>query len=122
MYVDKFARQRNRNPEYTLQTFYGQLQHLFVIQFESACPRLELNAPTTVILAAIRTCVIEDSNTLLVRALDIHDYTKEGALHVVDVTSVQCLVGRVKDETQWSILDRSGGLARAISADDEADI
>ena len=121
MYVDKFARQCNCNPEYTLQIFYGQLQHLFVIQFESACPRLELNVPT-VILTAIRTCVIEDSNTLLVQALDIHDYMKEGALHVVEVTSVQCLVGRVKDKTEWSILDQSGGLARAISADDEADI
>ena len=71
------------------------------------------------ILAAIRTCILEDSNTLLVEALDIHDYTKEGALHVVDVTSVQCLVARVKDEMRWSILDRSGSLARAVEADEE---
>jgi hypothetical protein len=121
MYVDKYARRRGRAPEYTLQTFYGQLQHIFVIHFEAACPGLLLDAPTTVILAAIRTCTIEDSNTLLVEALDIHDYTKEGALHVVDVTSVQCLVARVKDENQWAVLDRSGSLARAIEAGDEED-
>jgi len=60
-------------------------------------------------------------NTLLVEVLDIHDYTKEGAPHVVDVTSVQCLVARVKDEMQWSILDRSGSLAWAVEAGDEED-
>ena len=121
MYIDKYARRRGRAPEDTLQTFYGQLQHIFVIQFKAACPGLLLDAPTTVILAAIRTCVLEDLNTLLVEVLDIHDYTKEGALHVVDVTSVQCLVARVKDEMQWSILDRSGSLARAVEAGDKED-
>ena len=121
MYVDKFARRRGKEPEYTLKTFYGQLQHLYVIRFNTACPRLQLNAPTTVILAAIWTCILEDLHSILVDTLDIHDYSKDGSLHVVDVTSIQCLVARVKDETYWSILDRSGTLARAISADSDDD-
>jgi len=36
----------------------------------------------------------------------------------VDVSSIQCLVGRVKDGNQWAIVDRSGSLARAANADD----
>jgi len=34
---------------------------------------------------------------------------------------VQCLVARVKDEMQWSILDQSGSLAQAVEAGDEED-
>ena len=119
MFVDKYARQRHRNPSYELQTFYGQLQHLFIIHFETVCPGLRLQEPTTIIMAAIWTCILDDANTIPVEVLDIHDYTKQGALHIVDVTSIQCLVARVKDDTQWSILDRSGALARAVHIDDK---
>jgi hypothetical protein len=77
MFVDKYARQRYWNPSYELQTFYGQLQHLFVIHFETACPGLQLKEPTTIIMAAIRTSILNDANTIPVEVLDIHDYTKQ---------------------------------------------
>ena len=50
----------------------------------------------------------------LLRDLDINFYTNLGRYEVVDITSIQCLVRRVKDRGQWAIIDRSGALARAI--------
>ncbi|KAF8160546.1 hypothetical protein K438DRAFT_1619176, partial [Mycena galopus ATCC 62051] len=62
---------------------------------------------------AIRNCVLDKDDPKL-EPLDIHFYSRLGALEVIDVTSVQFLVGRVKDSREWAIIDRSGSLARAI--------
>jgi hypothetical protein len=69
-------------------------------------------------MAAIRTCILNYTNSALAENLDIHAYTKLGVLHIVDVMSVQCLAARVKDDAQWFILDRSGTLARAVHLED----
>ena len=113
MLVDKYASQARRRPEYELRTFYGQLQHIFVIQFRKAHEELGLNYPSTIILASIKTCVLDNAAAQLER-LGIKYYAKEGALHVIDITSVQCLVGRVRDRNKWAIVDRSGSLAQAL--------
>jgi hypothetical protein len=121
MLVDVFARQKHHKPKFKLQTFYGQLQHLFVINF-SAATRLELNLDDdsmTVILAAIRTCDLDDDEATA--GLDFHYYSRTGALHFVDATSIQCLVGRIKDGSKWAIVDRSGSLARAVYVDEDED-
>lgn len=73
-----------------------------------AARQLGLAAPVTLILSAIHTCNIESQNDL-----DMHYYKEHGRLEVVDIATVQCLVGRVKDRQWWVIIDRSGGLARA---------
>jgi hypothetical protein len=112
--VDKYARQAHRKPEYELRTFYGQVQNVYAIQFPVPCEDLGfMNAPFTIILAAIRNCVVEEASSQL-RNLDIQYYSTDGALHVVDVTSVQCLVGRIRDRNKWAIIDRSGSLVRAL--------
>lgn len=49
--------------------------------------------------------------------LDLHYYSKMGRVEVVDLTCVQCVVGRVKDpdtKNGWVVIDRSGSLARAV--------
>lgn len=53
--------------------------------------------------------------------LDIHSFSKErDSLEVVDITSVQCLVGRIKyQKDNWAIIDRSGKLARAMYREGE---
>ena len=47
MLVDIYTRQRRRDSEYVLRTFYheGQLQHLFPIRFNALCPRAGLGYP-----------------------------------------------------------------------------
>ena len=74
---------------------------------------LQITVPETLVLAGIRTCTLEDQPAPL-RDLDIHFYTSLGRYEVVDIKSIQCLVGRVQDRGRWAIIDRSGALARAI--------
>jgi hypothetical protein len=113
MLVDKYAHQPRRRPEYMLQTFYGQLQHIYVVRFNGACPGLGCEDGTVIFLAAVKTCKLDGPDSQL-RSLDIQFYSSEGATHIVDMTSIQCLVGRVWDRNRWAIIDRSGQLARAV--------
>lgn len=122
MLIDKHARTRRHDPVFELKTFYGQLEHIVLIKFLNACPPLKIDAPTSIILAAIRTCNL-DNNNEADEWLDIHYYSSLGALHVIDITSVQALVGRVKSSgNQWAIIDRSGSLARAIFEEDDDNV
>jgi hypothetical protein len=74
-----------------------------------AAQDLRLNKPENVILASIKNCPIERQNDL-----DMHYYRNEdGYTEVVDLAAIQCLVGRVFDRGWWTIIDRSGKLARA---------
>lgn len=120
MYVDIYERQYNRKPAYKLQTFYGQLNHIFLLKFQdpAACHMLELSNELdtgVLILAAVRTCALGPNDPNL-HGLDIHFYSTLGALHIVDVNSIQCLIGRVRDSDRgWAIIDRSGSLARAVN-------
>jgi hypothetical protein len=115
MYVDRESRVRGRAPNFELKTFFGQLQHIFTVRLPH-CRDLGLVTDTTVILAVIRNCKIEAVNDL-----DMHYYRDMGRLDVVDVTCLQCLVGRVKDNNRWAIIDRSGNLVRAVAERDSQD-
>ncbi|KAI0659177.1 hypothetical protein C8Q70DRAFT_916325 [Cubamyces menziesii] len=109
--VDKNARYRNRPVVLEKKTFYGQLQQIMVISLRpipSAVP--PQNESSTVVLAAIRRCVVESTH----RVLNINYYKRLGGLELVDITTVQCVVGRVQDRGHFGIIDRSGALARAI--------
>ncbi|KIJ70560.1 hypothetical protein HYDPIDRAFT_184816 [Hydnomerulius pinastri MD-312] len=111
--VDKYARQKRRRPEYELKTFFGRLQHIFVVRLPPT-QHLNIHTPAVHILAGIETCEIQRSTDL-----DIHYFNKVGSLDVVDISCVQCLVGRIPVASGWAIVDRSGDLARALYAADE---
>jgi len=61
---------------------------------------LNLGEPTTVILALIQ----EVKATL---REGIYYYKDFGVEEVVDMKTVQCVVGRVKDRGEWAIVNRS---------------
>lgn len=114
MLVDRFAHMRRRKPQLEPKTFYGRLEHLYLITF--ACSDTRVDPQKPVILAAIRNCKIKDPGPADLEDLDIHLYNATGGLDFVDVTSIQALVGRVEykvDGGGWGIIDRSGSLARA---------
>lgn len=120
MLVDKFARQKRRLPEYELETFYGRLEHIFLIKLppQSSWPLNNIYSSSNeeVVLAAIRNCKL-DTTPAELRKLDIHLYTHDGSLDFIDITSIQALVGRIpcpRAGSKWAIVDRSGTLARAI--------
>ena len=124
MLVDRFAHMRRRKPMLEPQTFYGQVEHLYLINFACSDTRIVPQQPT--ILAAIRNCKIRDQGPTELEGLDIHLYNTTGGLDLVDITSVQALVGRIKyvvDGGGWAVIDRSGGLACAEwdPADDDID-
>ncbi|KAJ7780776.1 hypothetical protein DFH07DRAFT_865227 [Mycena maculata] len=106
--VDANARYARMAQRFEPVSFYGQLQNIFVVKLPAAS-ELELESETTLILAAVRKCEIEFKNDL-----DMHYYWRDGPVEVVDVSSIQCLVGRIKttDKKHWVVIDRSGNLAR----------
>ncbi|KAJ7801429.1 hypothetical protein B0H14DRAFT_3783311 [Mycena olivaceomarginata] len=106
--VDANARNSRLQPRYVLTTSYGQLQHIFVVTLRAAV-ELGLEEPETIILAAVTECEITAHNDL-----DMHYYRREHPVQIVEMTSIQCLVGRIKTTNghDWVIIDRSGSLAR----------
>jgi hypothetical protein len=99
-----------------LETFYGRLEHIFLIKLPAEClNNTHFSSNEPIILAAIRSCKL-DSTPAELGKLDIHLYSHEGSLDFVDITSIQALVGRIPCSTgsKWAIVDRSGTLARAV--------
>ena len=101
--VDQYARQKRRLPEFELQNFFGQLQRILVIDIPPT-PRLNIAVPTTIILALIK-------NVKTTLTDNIYYYKVFGVDEVVDLTTVQCVVGRVWDRDEWAIIDRSDDVA-----------
>jgi hypothetical protein len=123
MLVDVNARRRHLREEFRKETFYGQLQHIYLVRFTQPCPRLGLKEPTTTIMAVIRSCKIDPA--VRISNLDFHFFSGFGQVDVVDVTCLQCLVARVpvldtsaNGNNLWAIADRSGHLARALYLED----
>lgn len=111
--VDKNERYRNRPVDLQLRTFYGQLQQIVVIEFGKS-QVLDSETAETIIFAAIQICVDPIAAS---SGLDLHHYTKMGRVEIVDMTCVQCVVGRIKDPditNGWVLLDRSGNQARSV--------
>ncbi|KAK0442555.1 hypothetical protein EV421DRAFT_1710618, partial [Armillaria borealis] len=119
MLVDKNATRRNVAAEFQSHTFYRQLEHIYVVRFSKPCPELGLHElETTFIMALIRSCKCSDSEKI--DGLDVHFYTVLGQQHVMDITLVQCLIGRVPcGQNKWAIIDRSSSLARAVYSEDD---
>ena len=69
--------------------------------------QLDLAKPTTVILALIQ----EVKSTL---KDGIYTYKEFGAEEFVDLKTVQCVMGRVKDRGVWSIDDRSNNVVAQL--------
>lgn len=59
----------------------------------------------TLILAVIRSYRIESHD----RLLNIHYYptASQGSVDVVDIGTIDCLIGRVRDGNRWATVDRT---------------
>ena len=101
--VDRYARQKRRIPEFEVQNFFGQLQRILVLELPST-PRLHIAMPTMIILALIK-------NVKATLRDNIYYYKELGVDEVVDLTTVQCVVGRIWDREEWAIIDRSDNVA-----------
>ncbi|XP_006459574.1 hypothetical protein AGABI2DRAFT_65569 [Agaricus bisporus var. bisporus H97] len=97
--VDRHARQRNRQPEYVKRTFFGQLRRILRLDLP-IIPQLDIDSPSTFIYAIIQTVKIIPQDNL-------YYYHEVGAVEVVDLDCIQCVVGRVRDRNRWAVVDRS---------------
>lgn len=113
MLVDIHANNRRTRPKFEVRPFFGRLENILVVHMP-ATAQLALDTGSTLILAGIRQCEVDATNSL-----GMPFYSKTGRFEVVDITCVQCLVGRVQNDKQWAIIDRSGGLQRSYYAADE---
>ncbi|RXW13572.1 hypothetical protein EST38_g12282 [Candolleomyces aberdarensis] len=113
--VDKNACSANGKSQYKLKTCFGQLQFIYLIK-APRMPQLGITQRTSFALAVINEC---DNPTPHLSGLDIHLYSKFQGLDVVDIATVQSLVGRVNWNRQWAIFARSGELARTTFTEDE---
>ena len=115
--MDQNARYRNCHEVFRKETFFGQLEHVIVLDLTGSLPGIpaDSSSPGSFLLGIVRTCSIQESND----ELDIHYYTRLGAQQVVDMTTIQCVIGRIHDRNRWAVIDRSGGLSRAMVMEDE---
>ena len=102
-YVDRHASNNRRTPDFEEKTFFGQLKCILLLELPPA-PRLNLAEPTTLILALIHEVKATLRN-------GIYYYKDFGIEEAVDLNTVQCVVGRVKDRGEWGIIDRSDNVA-----------
>ena len=102
LYVDRYARHRRKTPDFEEKIFFGQLNRILVLELLPA-PRLNLDEPTTLVLALIHEAKVTLRN-------GIYYYKDLGVEEVVDLKTVQCVVGRVWDRSEWAIVDRSDSI------------
>lgn len=83
---------------------------------QSRC--LHIENSEIIFFAAIQTCANPEPHP---NGLDLHYYSKMGHVEIVDMTCVQCVVGRIQDPDTtngWVLMDRSGNQARAVFNDE----
>ena len=93
-----------------LQSFFGELQRVVQLNLPRSS-ELHLSQDETILLAHVQTC----------------DATKNGdgfweyssmkrSPHFVDLNTVVCVVGRIRDRGHWTFVDRSGPTAHVKMA------
>jgi hypothetical protein len=109
---DRNERKRTLDVDLEPKVLYGQLEEIYKIHFHSATSlrALGLVEPTTIIMAAIRNCAMLKEHIQGLGSIGF--YKSKGKLDVVDVTTIDGLVGRVKCGGMWAIIDRNADTAK----------
>jgi hypothetical protein len=101
----------NKGPEDLIQeTFFGELQRVVQLDLPKSS-ELHHYQDETILLAHIRTCnAIENDD-------GFWEYTSMNhSPHFMDLKTIACVVGRVRDRGRWTFVDRSGPTAHAKMA------
>ena len=89
--------------------YFGQLRSILAIELPPGITPLIVE-PKTLILAIIGT---RDTTTETSLKNPYYTKPKSATVSAVDMTTLMCLVGCIKDWGQWAIVDRSGDSTRA---------
>jgi len=94
--------------------FYRQLQYIVVIPIPES-NELQTKKPKSLCLVVIRSVDTDFPNAH--GTPPILFYLQTGALDLVDVKCIQCVVGCIKDWGRWGLVNHSGPLAHAVFTD-----
>ena len=110
---DVYENMRNKEPVFKGTEYFGQLKTILVIELPPGIAP-SISQPKTVVLA-----IISPRETVIETRLGIPYYTEPTKVtpRAVDMNTLMCLVGRIKDRGRWAIIDRSGDMARAEFVD-----
>jgi hypothetical protein len=79
---------------------------------------LSLQNPTTYLLAVVEPAEVDPPGQDATETMVV--YTRTGPTMVVDVRSIENVVGRIRfKDGNFGIIDRSGGYTRTVFIDDE---
>ena len=101
----------NDGPEdFVLQTFFGELQRVVQLNLPRSS-QIYLSQDETILLAHLQTCDAKNNED------GFWEYSSmKRPLHLVDLNTIVCVVGRVRDRGHWTFVDRSGPTAHVKMA------
>ena len=94
---------RRRQPDLELRDFYGRVLRFFTLDLPAA-PQHGVGA-ALIAFAVIRQLKVSRQIKDPFRICYFQD--DNGAMEVVDLDQVQCLIGRIRDRNEWAVVDRS---------------
>ncbi|KAF8345262.1 hypothetical protein F5887DRAFT_1061833 [Amanita rubescens] len=94
-YIDKNRRFRNKRVELEERTYYGQLRRVLVIK--------KPQEAKDILLAVVQSIKVDETPG----GCNITFYKEMGPSYVVDLNTVECVVGRIWDRERWAIVDRA---------------
>ena len=107
--VDKFAHLPRRAPEFELQDFFGQILRFIIVNIPHS-PIHKIKAGSFIYALINQVKNLEPATD----QCGINYYEDLGPMEFVDLNQIECVVGRIKDRSKWSIIDRSKLLVQAI--------
>ena len=106
--VDRMRHKPRATPQFEGTECFGQLRSIIRLDLPAGIAPLVTGA-VTLVLAIVRSTDVSYETSLM-----IPYYRELGRLEVIDMSTVMCVVGRIKDHRgRWAIVDRSGKSARA---------
>jgi hypothetical protein len=114
-YIDANRNYRNRPENLVLTKFFGCLERVFSFKIPA---KTFPDQPHSLYLVfvQIQSCHGESERY---RGMDLAYYRNLGAHEILDLTTVQCVIGRVHVDNRWLIIDRTGALRRSWYNEDE---
>ena len=91
--------------EFVQQDFYGRVSHFFALRLPPTCPyRIRTSAPEILLLAAVEPVNWEPETP----SFPVRFYKGErfNTSQIIDVSCIQCLVGRIKDRGLCALIER----------------
>ncbi|KZV98588.1 hypothetical protein EXIGLDRAFT_641451 [Exidia glandulosa HHB12029] len=112
---DKYKNRPKRKPEFVRKEYFGQLQYIYILSLP-ALPKYKQPEPQTLLLACVTDCAgLSQPNSVGIRYYS----GKMGTSQVIDLASIECVIGRVEDRGQVAIIDRSNEFSRVIIPEDD---